>query len=296
MDMILDRYVHHRQQIMVYPIGEAAEGFTIRSQTAEHSHVIISGARSFVDRVHTVYTQINTHNIVADITREELIRVDDEEGMDITDTVELNFETTNITVTVFPCKYILLGSTFSGMPASGYIFTGPTIVPESVRVFGSPEILQTFDRINLENISLNNMRETFTRDLDIRRLLPEGVYLYNGEPSAAIVTFNIEPRVSRDFLFSMELIRIVNLPLNTELVFIREEPVSVTVRGAESFIQVFSPGQDDVALELNLSGLALGEHSIMPSLRLPRGYEQIGELPRIDLLLVENTTINDNID
>ena len=289
-DMELDRHINKSFPVQLYPIGEAAEGFVIRDVSSDINFVRVSGAKSYVDEVRMVYAQTNTQNINADSERIEPVRAYDDDGIDITNTVTLGVEAVHIKIEVLPYKFIDLDPVFSGRPAAGYSFINPVISPERVRIVGPQTLIRTINRISLDNVSLNNASETFSRDFDIVRMLPDGVFLHDDDQNVATVTFNIEPNETRAFFFPVDRIIFTNLPANATAGFAEIEPLQLNVRGASSFINAFSIENEGVAVEVNLQGLEAGEHSVTPVLRLPRGFDHEGELPQLNIIIeIENS-------
>ncbi|MDR1664947.1 MAG: hypothetical protein LBR83_08525 [Clostridiales bacterium] len=281
----LDSLVRKTMLLQVYTVGEAAEGYVIHEYEADHGYVTVSGAKSFVDKVAALRVATDAQGAESDFQHLEKIFAYDESGTDITNTVELDITSTRVRVNVLPYKSVPLEVSWGGFPAQNFKMSGsgPSIEPETVNIVGTAEDLRNINRITLEKVSLSDASETFTSRLSIPQALPQGIYLKDDEPTEAAVTFTIEPLGQKEFYYLPEDIHLRGNQLGTSVTLLRDEPILLRVRGAESDIAGLTI--EDISAELQLYNLAVGEHAVQLNIKLPSEFTLMGEEPVINVII-----------
>lgn len=283
-DVELDKYVQQTKTVLAYAVGEVKEGYELQGVTSLHSTVVVSGAKSLVDKVQTVRTQVNIQDADGDINRVEKLTVYDGDGNDITSTVELSAKETSVHVSVLPYKTVKLEVLVSGTPAQGFKITDVQPDPKAVDIVGTPEALASVTELWLDGINVDYVNENLTKTLDIRlSLAGTGLSLRSGQPSEAEVTVTVERWVVREFSFPVENIRTTGYSSGTSVRLLRDEPVTVAVRGSESDINRLT--QDRVSVQLALFGLENGTHSVPLTVILPQGCTLANAAPVIEVLI-----------
>lgn len=293
-DVMMDKYVRQIKSVQAYAVGEVAEGYELQEVTGANATVPVSGAKSLVDKVHTIRVQMDVQDADGDVERTGNLTAYDVNGNDITATVELGVKETQVYATVLPCKTVELtvSMTNTNMPADGYTVTDVSVSPKIVKIVGKQETLDSIRTLSLEGINLNNLSESITTVLDIRQALTnQDVVLKRGEPSEASVTVTIERQLTREFSYSPEVFRVVGYPMGASFRILNEEAAVISVRGAESVINGLTA--DRLNVQLDVYGLEPGEHTVALKVTLPRGVTLAGELPTLDVLIEAPVAAND---
>jgi YbbR domain-containing protein len=150
------------------------------------------------------------------------------------------------------------------------MLTRSTIEPASVEIVGPAEIINGMNKITPENVDISGAAESFTRTLDIRRILPEDVALRDGEPAEVTASFTVEPVVARLFDYPWSMVTVTGWMPGIITDVINDGPLWISVRGVESEVNALTV--EDIKAELDLSRLKTGEQSVELSVSLPGGF------------------------
>ena len=148
--------------------------------------------------------------------------------------------------------------------AEGYVYSGCSVLPESITLYGPRDVIAGFTEIRLDPISVGGFFETVTKEIDIRSLLPEGVEVYK-DTTTAIVTLKIEKLEEKTVRVPSEQIRTVALPEGLEAK-IENSYCEVTVKGLPAVLDTVDA--DDISLGIDLEGLEAGIYVREPAVTL----------------------------
>jgi YbbR domain-containing protein len=284
-DVELDVHVRQTHEVRVILEGEVREGYGLLSVDCVNKTVIVSGAKSITDEVHTVQCVVNVENADRDIEQTVRLVALNRDGEDITGRagLELSVRETQVYAGISPYKTVNLSVGWTGAPALNRTVTDIRISPQSVTVIGPWDILHTVETILLEELDLSFANETQTHTRDIAAALPDNrLVLFNGG-TEAVVTVVIEPMQSREYVFPVGEIQILGLPVGAVQLTGSTDAVRFSVIGAETVMAGLA--REHIRVSLNLTGLAIGEQSVPLTITLPAGISLIGEPPSLDLLL-----------
>jgi YbbR domain-containing protein len=230
---------------------------------AGSSHVRVSGAKSFVDRVRAVGTSVSIENAHQTFMGYLPLTVFNAMGAAITDTVSLSTESVYVTIPVLPVKWVdvIIDQTNAGEPMSGFMVTD--IIPERqrVQIVGSEEDLEGIDAIVVAGLNMQNATADVVQVLSLSALLPmtdPPITLRAGTPDGITVTVRIERMISKEIGIPVEDILVSGTLL--QYFFPDEAPVIVWARGRESLVNDI--GVRDLRPQISLSGYAPGTYMI----------------------------------
>lgn len=285
-DLELDVLVRHSFQVETEIINEVAPNFEIRPVRLANSWVTVTGARSVVSEIDSVWVSIDVVGLHTDREQTVSLVVLDHAGRDITDMVELSVRETTATIPVWPIDALELDVEPTGQAAAGFAVAEIEFYPQAINIIAPEERLIQLTPL-LMGIDVENANATINRSVSILEYLPDGVYLAQDQSPYVDVTVSIEPIESRVISVPRDnLRRSGTAPLYQiigEATFIR-----VTVSGPRSLVSALGPA--DVGLELDLRNLAIGTHNVAIAVHLPDGITLAQAPPRLQVQIHEPAT------
>ena len=281
-----DVLVRHSFQIETEIINEVAPNFEIRPVRLANSWVTVTGARSVVSEIDSVWVSVDVVGLHTD--REETVPlvVLDHAGRDITDMVELSVRETTATIPVWPIDALEFDVEPTGQAAAGFAVAEIEFYPQAINIIAPEERLIQLTPL-LMDIDIANANTTINRSISVLEYLPDGVYLAQGQSPYVDVTVAIEPIESRVISVPRDNLRRRGTAALYQIVgdatFIR-----VTVSGPRSLVSALNPA--DVGLELNLRNLPIGVHNVAISVYLPDGITHVLPAPRLQVQIHEPAT------
>lgn len=150
-----------------------------------------------------------------------------------------------------------------------------TLKPAFVSLIGSSQALARVEFIETDPIDISGEAREF--QVEVRLRFPPGVTPRDADAAETTqATVRIVP-IESQFALSLPVVP-RNLPANTSATI---EPVGVEVqlKGALAI------NQSNLALVVDLSGLAPGTYELVPTLSLPDGLELVSQLPAVKVTL-----------
>lgn len=173
--------------------GEPKENYQIRDISLGDEKVTISGPASEIGRISTAKVTVDIDRIKADRSGEQKITFYDSNNnvADIENTkIQINRDKTTYNVRVYKTKEVELHVKVSGKPADGKLYTSFSIVPSSIKICGTPDVIDNIESLDLGTIDISEEEASYTELIDIAEYLPEGTELAS-LTTAAKVNVNI---------------------------------------------------------------------------------------------------------
>ena len=173
--------------------GEPKENYQIRDISLGDEKVTISGPASEIGRISTAKVTVDVDRIKADRSGEQKITFYDSNNniVDIENTkIHINRDKTTYNVRVYKTKEVELHAKVSGKPADGKLYTSFSIVPSSIKICGTPDVIDNIESLDLGTIDISEEEASYTELIDIAECLPEGTELAS-LTTAAKVNVNI---------------------------------------------------------------------------------------------------------
>lgn len=258
--VILERQTTREIPVLVSLRGSLARGHTSSDPIIEPATIQVSGPASRVEELAdarvTVLLDDARENIV--VTRRPLFY--DQQG-NVVGTNNLSLSTSEVNVTVpitqladFAEKPVVVN--WIGEPAPGYRLLNVTNEPRSVLITGSPDTLNSLSTIQTEPIDITGATETISLQATLQ--LPDGISL--DEVESVLVVIEIEPILTSSVVPVMPEIRALGPGLTATVTI---DTVRVIIYGPLPVLD--SLEEDDVRVTLDLLGLDVGTHNIMPN-------------------------------
>ena len=161
--------------------GEAKTNYSVDTVETGDSTVNITGPASEIGRISKADVTIDVNKISSDITGTQKLVFKDSNN-NVVDLASLNKVTSDISetsykVTVAETKEIELHATIKGKPAEGMIYTSYTLNPTKIKVIGAPDKVDGIETIEIGDFDITGKQETYTADVNVSNILPEGVML-----------------------------------------------------------------------------------------------------------------------
>ena len=208
--------------------GQVPEGYLTGDITTDQNLVRISGPQSIIDQIVKASVDVNVTGMTSDIVTNADIVFYDAEDRVVADTSSItqNIKSVGVKVSIWQTIDVPIIYNITGEAASGYRATG--------EINGNGEVVKIAGKSNaLKSIT----------DIDIRKYLPDGVFLANAEDALKTVTVYVAPEISKRLEIREEKVRIINLP----------EGYNASISGLEEsfIIEVTGLSRDVAGLQAN---------------------------------------------
>lgn len=252
----IEGIVSKLMEVSVQPEGSQPSYYYKAQAVSNPSYVKITGPRSIVNSADIAIATINIDGAIDEVVSTVPVRVYD----DMDNEIFFSVPTGNVEVTVpiYPTKYVPLKPMVVGTPEEGYEVVSVTVKPERVRIAAKQDVLDTVTELLLEELDITG---TFNNILTTKNILnTEGLILLDLETSPVINTV-VEKVIDREFTFTKEDIQFINKSDNTDVIMEEsEEGILVTVSGTSTIIN--SLKKDDIILTADLAEKSLGINTV----------------------------------
>ena len=271
--------------------GQPEKGYEVgRTEIVQGKTVQIAGPESMLNRIGQVVASVNVTRISNDQRLSATLNVYDKNGdamqmnrLQVKDStgVLLAENTVMVDVTLWEVRNdIDLDVEVTGTPVEGYRRTGVSVMPETVSLVGTKEALDALGGklVLKDKISVDNVSESFIRDMDITETLADYDELRLVSEADPAVTVSIQIEQSGDHTLTIPLsnLEVRNRPEEMNLTFSPADEISVQVHSddKESAITV-----RDIKASIDLDACTEpGNYEIPVQIELPEGYTLTSEV------------------
>lgn len=227
--------------------GKVPKGYLVGDITTDQNLIRISGPQSVIDQIAKAAVDVDVTGMTSDIVTNADIKFYDEDDNQIdTRNISQNIKSVGVEINIWQTAEVPLSYSVMGKAASGYRDTG-VIEGEgqTVVVAGKSNTIKNITSIDVpaEALDITDQSENYTVDLDIRKYLPEGVFLASSGDTIQTVTVYIERETSKKLEIRAEKVKITNLP----------EGYDASISGLDSsfIIELIGLPQDMAAVQAN---------------------------------------------
>ncbi len=236
--------------------------------------VTVTGARSLVETVNHIEGSIKSSDISdtkVNRTKVALFAVD-QAGQEVKN-VTLSSNKAGVEAQMLKTKTVPLSVSVIG-EVSGKYSVSNTDIPEKVVIKASEEVLDSITSLIAKDVDISDI--TATSRIPVEVELPEGAYLTKAyeKISVYIVIDNV---AFKDVTIPISSIGIYGLGegLSTHL---EAGTVTVNVRGNEALVNAAT--DDDITLQMNLSGLGEGAHTVDITPTYTKAFKSVSVSPK----------------
>ncbi len=244
--------------------GSLAVGYQSNPAELSTTTVLVSGAKSYVEKVNEVRAVVKLTDVKADINQTVTLQPVDVNGSLVKD-VSLSPEKITVTQKVFErggYRNVVVKVVTNGQVASGYRLSSVSVFPPTVTVYSSDTVLvdQLPGYVETMPIDLSQKDENFEEEIDLN--LPEGIQVIDN--LYVLVSVEITPIISSQSISNV-MVEANGLDA-TSTVSISPEMVDIIISGPLNALEAINP--NDLRVLLDLTGLQSGTHTLEPQYSL----------------------------
>lgn len=274
----VERYISsNRIPVVVETEGTLKEGLWMETPSLDPTYIAVSGPRSVVNSIKRVAAKFDLGLLNGEsVTQRNAVPfvLEDAEGKPV-DTSKLRttyqsilIDTVTVETDVYPQKALPIDTTgaYTGEPAEGYEVTGVTVQPDTVLVAADAGVLEQMSAAVLD-APIDITDATTSQSVTVRiKKLTDAQNMSIGE---TLVRIEIAEK-QRERTFKNVPILITGVQ-ETQQVKLSSKSAHVTLSGPYHFIENLTA--DDIILNVDLAGLAAGEHLVGIACRVANAPE-----------------------
>jgi YbbR domain-containing protein len=221
--------------------GTPRDGFVVGEMVTNPEKITVRGAESLVNSIDKAVAKVDVSGLSkTTVLQAELIYYDSNGNVVDKSQLKDNLGSEGVTVNVqaLNTKSVALNFSVSGIPESGYIFSGLTCEPDKIQVSGTAEVLEGFEELEIpaSEIDITGAAEKLEKTIDILPYLPEGIQLVDETANNIVVTISIEQEGTRTIELSVEAIRVNNLQDNFRVSFDENTDIELQFKGIQEVL------------------------------------------------------------
>ncbi len=261
--------------------GTPAEGCAIGEVEVTPNLLTVSGPETVVSRISRVTASINVDGISSDVSDSVIPTLyDEEENVVSSDMLDMNREAVTIRANILATKKVPVRFQVSGTPADGYVCQGLEYAPENVQIKGEADVLNAISAIDVPAgvIDVTGATKDMDFTVDITPYLRDDDVLLTDESENKIaVKALIVQKAVKTFNIPTSQVEVTGLDDAAYRLSFNGNTIPVTVRALQEDME--SLRAEDIAVALDVSGMAAGAHSVELSVTLPgTQYELAGDV------------------
>lgn len=181
----LENIIRKEFPVNVRWVGELPEGYEVVNVKLTPNTVILQDIESVMNNVDKVVVSVDVEQILKEETINKRIEVYNSSGKLISSLDS----SVQISVGYNIAKTVPVLTSLTGEPRNDYYVQDYMISQNTVRIIGSYDVLKGIESIEAEPLSVENVSESFQKDLEL--IVPENVQLYNS-PRFVTASVNIQ--------------------------------------------------------------------------------------------------------
>ncbi|MGD9569784.1 MAG: YbbR-like domain-containing protein [Sedimentibacter sp.] len=265
--------------------GNQAENYYRTLPLSNPSSVKITGPRSVVNSAAIAVATVNIEGSVENVVKTVPVRVYDGTDTEIFMSVPIN--NVEVTVPVYPTKYVNLVPNVIGMPLEGYMLSSVTVKPDKARIAARKDILDTITELKLADLDISG---AFNNTLSSREILNTDGLIILDMTTSPVVNAVIEKITEKEFVYEASEIQFINLNDNNKANITEpEKEISVVVTGPPSVLNQLK--KSDLILSADLSNALTGINEMKITAQTEKVVESI--VISQDLINIEITAAPD---
>jgi YbbR domain-containing protein len=187
--------------------GDTSSDLVLSKSEVSPDTITVSGPKTYVDQVYAVKAEA----VLKNPYNGQVVKVTpiayNAMGQQVMN-VSLSDNEIQVTLGVSQNKKVPVNVKTTGFPAVGCAVENVKVSPESVNVTGDANTIENLLQIELPDIDLTGKAATFTEKYDIKKLLPSGIELVDGENGTVNVTVVISGETEHSMSVSSDSIKL----------------------------------------------------------------------------------------
>lgn len=260
--------------------GKPKDSYVATTVSIEPNTIQITGPESKVGLISSVVVPININGASRDITLPGSIKVLDDNNNEITN-LNKSINDVNVQITIQKIKTVPISFKQVDSLREGYELNRVSIIPDKITLIGSEDKLDRIDKIEIDNILLNNLVTSSTEYIDVSNKIPNDVSLYNSS-SEVIIKLDIERLSQKGITIHTDDIS-VKLPNDLQLAFLEQQDITLMFKGKESDLEKISV--ETLNPNINVTNLEEGIHELDIRFTVPTGVAVVDDIPKVKIEL-----------
>lgn len=266
----LENIIRKEFPVNVRWVGELPEGYEVVNVKLTPNTVILQDIESVMNNVDKVVVSVDVEQILKEETINKRIEVYNSSGKLISSLDS----SVQISVGYNIAKTVPVLTSLTGEPRNDYYVQDYMISQNTVRIIGSYDVLKGIESIEAEPLSVENVSESFQKDLEL--IVPENVQLYNS-PRFVTASVNIQKYSHRNITIPKSSITIFGGDVSGMTNYrILEDDITFRVKGPAEILNTLDVRS--IKGFVDVSKADEGVQPVIVRISLPSGIYLEGEV------------------
>ena len=262
LDVEVEKIVSQDYEVQVETQGTAAKNRNVSIASVNPSVITATGPESILENVAQAQVVVDISDRDQDFSRNGEVNLIDSNG-EVVESSKLTLSDQQVTVqfNVDARKDVTLNAQTSGTPADGYQVTSIECTPAATTVAGEDDVLSALTEIEItsDELDVTDMTESFSVEVALNSLLPDGVILAEGAASKTTVNVTIEPYITKELTIDTSQLQATGLAEGYSLTF-DDETIDIVLKGREEDLEDLEA--EDVTGTVDATGASAGSQSL----------------------------------
>ena len=245
--------------------GTVRDGYEIGELVADPKHIEISGPESVVNAITKVVAEVDVSGLSKDKELDAVMTLYDEKGIVLDQTLihhNLGEEGVSVKVKMLHSKDVKVEFDSSSIKAAkGYMITGVTVEPQTIKLIGPQDVLEKTESIQIpaEAFEENGLDQTTEQTIDITEYIPEGTKTDDTNAATAVlVKVEVTKSGTKTIEYPVGTINLINVPEGYTVEFGKTRNIHIVLNGSSAKLEKFEFEKGEVSIDLkdiNVAGI-----------------------------------------
>lgn len=236
--------------------GNQAENYFRSQPIPNPSSVKITGPRSVVNSAAIAVATVNIDGASDSVVKTVPVRVYN--GTDAEIFMSLPIDNVEVTVPIYPTKYVKLVPNVIGTPEEGYQLTNVTVKPDKIKIAARKDILDTISELKVADLDITG---AYNNILSSKEILNADGLMILDLTTAPVVNAVVEKIEEKQFVFKSSDVQFANLQQGRQLnILDPDAEITVVVVGPSSVVNQLK--KNEIILSSDLSSATLGTNDV----------------------------------
>lgn len=236
----LEDLVTKQFPVVVKQDGTPSEGYYVGESKTRPNLITVSGGESVIDRVNSVYVNVDVHGADKTFFSEAEPHAVDSDGDEIVaDSISFSSDPVSVTTKVYGTKEVGVFIETKGEPYKGYTLGDTDYEPKTVMIAGSDSDLETVSSLTV-TVDVTDRITDIEETIPLEDVLPDNVYLTDPDASVS-VKCGVSRLDTREVAISAKDVKIVNT--SDQFEYNVEGSATVTLKGLKKNISSVTVSQ-----------------------------------------------------
>ena len=286
----VDKIAEKQVPVKIALLGQTAHGYSSFNATVKPSQVVIRGPQTIIDNLEDARADVNLNNAQSNLTLNLPIKVQDKWGNWYgTDSLNIIPNTVEVFIPIVedtPSKTVPVKPVFEGRPAQGYQIARVLVEPETVKILGQFNKLETIDRVQTIPITINEIKQNVIQEVDLS--IPSGVTLLYGTKVKVIIQVEESP-IQKSFSVPLN---IYNSKSNQKVVP-EVQTVKINLEGKKEVIDILTT--EELKAYVDVAGKDFGTYDLEVQVEVPGNVQLVNldhEKIKVEIKKAEDEPVN----